>query len=153
MKTMLTLSIALGLAAAAVSSASAQSQATMNANAAQELQRADRALNSQYTTTMGQLSPASRTLLRTAQRTWISFRDQQCRFEASGVQGGSAYPVVHSTCLAAVSFASAKQSPGRQRRQLRSTFDEALPAAPGRAIFGAVVIVMFGATTSVTIND
>ena len=80
MKTMITMSIALGLAVTTASSASAQSQATMNASAAQELQRADRALNSQYTTTMGRLSPASRTLLRTAQRTWISFRDQQCRF-------------------------------------------------------------------------
>ncbi|GAW41603.1 hypothetical protein SH203_02012 [Brevundimonas sp. SH203] len=100
MKTLLSLSLALGLAVAAASSASAQSQATMNANAAQALQRADSALNSQYTATMARLSPASRTLLRTAQRTWISFRDQQCRFEASGVQGGSAYPMVHSTCLA-----------------------------------------------------
>ena len=109
MKTMITLSIALGLAAAAASSASAQSQATMNANAAQGLQRADRALNSQYTTTMGRLSPASRTLLRTAQRTWISFRDQQCRFEASGVQGGSAYPMVHSTCLARLTTERTRQ--------------------------------------------
>ena len=89
--------------------AGAQSQATMNANAAQELQRADRALNSQYTTTMGRLSPASRTLLRTAQRTWISFRDQQCRFEASGVQGGSAYPMVHSTCLARLTTERTRQ--------------------------------------------
>jgi uncharacterized protein YecT (DUF1311 family) len=100
MKTMITLSVALGLAVAAVSSASAQSQATMNANAAQDLQRADRNLNTQYTATMNRLSTPSRTLLRNAQRTWISFRDQQCRFEASGVQGGSAYPMVHSTCLA-----------------------------------------------------
>lgn len=98
MKTMITLSV--GLAVAAASSASAQSQATMNANAAQDLQRADRSLNTQYTATMNRLSTPSRTLLRNAQRTWISFRDQQCRFEASGVQGGSAYPMVHSTCLA-----------------------------------------------------
>ena len=99
MKAILPLTVALGLALAA-SSASAQSQTAMNASAAQDLQRADRALTSQYTTTMGRLSPASRTLLRNAQRSWISFRDQQCRVEASGVQGGSAYPMVHSGCLA-----------------------------------------------------
>ena len=87
MKTMITLSVALGLAVAAASSASAQSQATMNANAAQDLQRADRSLNTQYTATMNRLSTPSRTLLRNAQRTWISFRDQQCRFEASGRPG------------------------------------------------------------------
>ena len=81
----------------------------LNANAAQDMQRADRALNTQYAATMGRLSPASRTLLRTAQRTWISFRDQQCRFEASGVQGGSAYPMVHSTCIARLTTERTRQ--------------------------------------------
>lgn len=78
----------------------AQSQTAMNASAAQTAQRADQALNAQYTTTMSRLSPSSRTLLRNAQRAWISFRDQQCRYEASGVTGGSAYPMVQSGCVA-----------------------------------------------------
>jgi len=109
MKTMITLSVALGLALAGASVASAQSQATMNANAAQDMQRADRALNAQYTATMARLSTPSRTLLRTAQRTWISFRDQECRFEASGVQGGSAYPMVHSACVARLTTERTRQ--------------------------------------------
>ena len=35
-----------------------------------------------------------------AQRAWIAFRDAECKFAASGVQGGSAYPTVYSNCLA-----------------------------------------------------
>jgi uncharacterized protein YecT (DUF1311 family) len=35
-----------------------------------------------------------------AQRAWIAFRDAECKFRASGVQGGSAYPMIYSQCLA-----------------------------------------------------
>lgn len=86
--------------ALAASGAVAQTQSALNATAAQNLRRADQALNAQYTTTTGRLSTPSRTLLRDAQRAWITFRDQQCRYEASAVQGGSAYPMVQSDCLA-----------------------------------------------------
>ncbi|MFC5345276.1 lysozyme inhibitor LprI family protein [Brevundimonas staleyi] len=85
------------------SAATAQTQSQLNATAAREQQAADRALNSQYTATMNQLSPSSRTLLRNAQRAWITFRDQQCRYESSAVQGGSAQPMVLSGCIARLS--------------------------------------------------
>ena len=96
--------IALGpcvLATAAL--AQSQSQSQMNAAAARDERAADQALNSQYTATMNGLSPASRTLLRNAQRTWITFRDQQCRLESSGVRGGSAWAMVQSGCIARLS--------------------------------------------------
>lgn len=89
--------LASGITASAVL---AQSQTALNATAAQNLQRADRALNAQYTVTAGQLSTPSRTLLRDAQRAWITFRDQQCRYESSAVRGGSAFAMVQSDCLA-----------------------------------------------------
>jgi uncharacterized protein YecT (DUF1311 family) len=38
--------------------------------------------------------------LAAAQRAWIAFRDAECKFAASGVQGGSAYPTIYSNCLA-----------------------------------------------------
>lgn len=85
------------------SAALAQSQSQMNASAARDERAADQALNSQYTATVNGLSPASRTLLRNAQRSWITFRDQQCRFESSGVRGGSAYAMVQSGCIARLS--------------------------------------------------
>ena len=84
----------------AASAVLAQSQSAMNATAAQNLRRADQALNAQYTATTGQLSTPSRTLLRDAQRAWITFRDQQCRYESSAVRGGSAFAMVQSDCLA-----------------------------------------------------
>jgi uncharacterized protein YecT (DUF1311 family) len=39
-------------------------------------------------------------LLTVAQRGWIAFRDAECTFSASGVEGGSAYPEVLSSCKA-----------------------------------------------------
>jgi uncharacterized protein YecT (DUF1311 family) len=84
----------------AASPAFAQSQSAMNADAAKSAAAADRRLNTQYAATMAKLSVPSRTLLRNAQRSWIGFRDLQCKFEASAVQGGSAYPMVQSGCLA-----------------------------------------------------
>ena len=83
--------------------AQSQSQSQMNAAAARDERAADQALNSQYMATINGLSPASRTLLRNAQRSWISFRDQQCRFESSGVRGGSAWAMVQSGCIARLS--------------------------------------------------
>jgi uncharacterized protein YecT (DUF1311 family) len=39
-------------------------------------------------------------VLVSAQSAWIAFRDAECKFAASGVQGGSAYPTIYSNCLA-----------------------------------------------------
>ena len=103
------LAASLTLAAPAL----AQTQAALNANAARDARSADQALNAQYTTTMAGLSTPTRLLLRNAQRSWISFRDQECRLRASGVQGGSAFPMVQSMCVAQLT-----QERTRQLRQL-----------------------------------
>ncbi|GAA0749298.1 DUF1311 domain-containing protein [Sphingomonas sp. ABOLD] len=94
------LAMAFGLAAAPLA---AQTQSATNASAAREAHAADQALNAQYKAASARLSPASRLLLRDAQRSWIAFRDSQCKFETSGAQGGSAYPLVQATCLKALS--------------------------------------------------
>ena len=103
MKQSLKLAVIIAGAGVLASGAVAQTQSQLNATAAREQQAADRALNSQYAATMGQLSPGSRTLLRNAQRAWITFRDQQCRYESSAVQGGSAQPMVLSGCVTRLS--------------------------------------------------
>ena len=90
------------LAVLATSPAFAQSQSAMNADAVGQAKAADAALNGRYAAAMARLSPPSRVLLRDAQRSWIGFRDRQCAFEASGVEGGSAYPMVYAGCLARV---------------------------------------------------
>lgn len=79
--------------------AAAQTQAATNASAARDARAADQALNARYKAASARLSPASRLLLRNAQRSWIAFRDAQCTFETSGVRGGSAYPMVKASCL------------------------------------------------------
>lgn len=37
-----------------------------------------------------------------AQRAWMKFRDAECKFQASAVDGGSAYPLAMQACLEAV---------------------------------------------------
>ena len=39
-----------------------------------------------------------RTLLRSAQTAWLQYRTAACDFEASGVRGGSAEPMVRMQC-------------------------------------------------------
>jgi uncharacterized protein YecT (DUF1311 family) len=46
------------------------------------------------------LDTAQRTLLRNAQTSWLAYRTAACDFEASGVRGGSAEPMVKLQCQA-----------------------------------------------------
>lgn len=79
--------------------AKAQTQMDLNACTDQAYRAADLALNQTYQTLRKRLSEQSRSKLKDAQRAWISFRDAECTFIASGVEGGSAQPMVHSSCL------------------------------------------------------
>lgn len=45
-------------------------------------------------------APTTVEALRTAQRSWIKFRDAQCGYEAYEVFGGTAEPMIGSLCLA-----------------------------------------------------
>lgn len=80
--------------------ASAQTQSQLNAQAAARHRAADAALNAQYQSLLRSLSPQSRELLRQSERAWITFRDAECRLRASGVQGGSVFPMIYSECAA-----------------------------------------------------
>ncbi len=104
----LVMAMAFGLAIVPVA---AQTQSAANLSAAGEARVADQALNAEYRTASARLSPASRLLLRTAQRSWIAFRDSQCKFETSGVRGGSARAMVEARCL--------KELSQQRTRQLR----------------------------------
>ncbi|WP_369051545.1 lysozyme inhibitor LprI family protein [Burkholderia gladioli] len=46
-----------------------------------------------------ELGEPGKTRLKEAQRRWLAWRDAQCAFEASSVDGGSAAPMVTSQCL------------------------------------------------------
>ena len=43
--------------------------------------------------------PIAKTALTTAQRAWLAFRDAECKLEASGVEGGTAQPMIYNQCL------------------------------------------------------
>ena len=73
----------------------------MNQCAAQQHAAADKELNALYQqiTTRLKGNPDSKKLLVGAQRSWIAFRDAECKFSASGVEGGSVYPLIYSNCV------------------------------------------------------
>ncbi|AWM93352.1 urease-associated protein [Pseudomonas sp. 31-12] len=79
----------------------ATDQATMNQCAAQQHKTADKELNALYQQITNRLksNPDSKKLLLGAQRSWIAFRDAECKFSASAVEGGSVYPLIYSNCV------------------------------------------------------
>lgn len=87
--------------AQAVDCDNATDQATMNQCAAQQNKAADKELNALYRQITERLKdhPDSKKLLVGAQRAWIGFRDAECKFSASGVEGGSVYPLIYSNCI------------------------------------------------------
>lgn len=84
----------------AVDCDNASDQATMNQCAAQQNAAADKELNTLYQQITSRLksNPDSKKQLVGAQRAWVAFRDAECKFSASGVEGGSVYPLIYSNC-------------------------------------------------------
>ncbi|KJZ34019.1 lysozyme inhibitor LprI family protein [Pseudomonas sp. B21-040] len=88
----------------------AADQATMNQCAAQQHAAADKELNALYQqiTTRLKSEPERKKSLVGAQRAWIAFRDAECNFSASGVEGGSVYPLIYSNCVTELTKARAE---------------------------------------------
>jgi uncharacterized protein YecT (DUF1311 family) len=86
--------------AVAVDCDNASNQATMNQCAAQQNAAADKELNALYQqiTSRFKGNPDNKKLLVGAQRAWVAFRDAECKFSASGVEGGSVYSLIYSNC-------------------------------------------------------
>lgn len=89
------------LANAAVNCDNATNQATMNQCASLQQAAADKELNTLYQQITSRLkgNPDGKKLLVGAQRSWVAFRDAECQFSASGVEGGSVYPLIYSNCV------------------------------------------------------
>lgn len=75
-------------------------QQGLNDCAHREFESADTALNAAYRRIVVRLAGQTETrqLLSKAQRAWLAFRDAECGFSASGVQGGSIQPMIVSLC-------------------------------------------------------
>ncbi len=84
-------------------------QMDMNICAEADWQEADAALNTAYREVMAEMQAMDADLpenlqgaeaaLRTAQRSWITFRDAHCTTEGFQMRGGSAEPLVVYGCL------------------------------------------------------
>lgn len=77
----------------------AETQMEMNECAAGAYNVADKALNSSYRQVLKRMSGEQKTLLQTAQRRWIAWRDADCEFITSATRGGSIHPMLISQCL------------------------------------------------------
>ncbi|OLO05309.1 lysozyme inhibitor LprI family protein [Salinicola socius] len=88
-----------GLVQAASSCDEATTQQEMNTCAGEGYQAADKELNTTYGEIMGRLDSDSKNRLKTAQRTWIKFRDAECEFVSGPTSGGSANSMVKAGCL------------------------------------------------------
>ena len=77
-----------------------QNQLEMNTCTAQAFKREDALLNQVYAAYRAKLEPDRRSALTVAQKTWLTFRDSECKFEEDNYAGGSIQPAIWSTCLA-----------------------------------------------------
>jgi len=80
---------------------SATTQQALNRCATQARRQADQSLKDFIAAYQSRLSPEQVIMLQHTQASWELFRRFSCEFEASGVAGGSAYPLVFSGCMAA----------------------------------------------------
>ncbi|MBS0057056.1 lysozyme inhibitor LprI family protein [Yersinia sp. Marseille-Q3913] len=77
----------------------AMTQLDMNQCANSEYKKADTELNRTYKQVLAKTSVAQRALLKSAQLTWIKYRDADCTFQSSATEGGSVHPMIISACL------------------------------------------------------
>ncbi len=89
-------------------------QMTLNQCADEDYRAADAELNERYRAVVTRLadSPDAKNLLTVAQRAWIEFRNGECAFVASSVEGGSIHPMIASGCLAEMTRARSAELKG-----------------------------------------
>ena len=71
----------------------------MNICAGKDLDRETKKINQTYNTVRSKLDAKHQQDLKQVQLAWIAFKDLDCKFQASGVEGGSIYSLILSGCL------------------------------------------------------
>lgn len=94
----------VGLFATAQASAAnacdnASTQAAINQCTTAELAKEDSKLNASHSKLQKLLNGNEKKQLKTAQLSWIGFRDNACKFSARNFSGGSAYSMELNSCL------------------------------------------------------
>ncbi|WP_051335047.1 lysozyme inhibitor LprI family protein [Bradyrhizobium sp. Ai1a-2] len=81
-----------------ISSTASRAQTRDASKQEESLKQADEALNAAFQRLLAKISPDRQTALRKAETTWVSFRDQECEFEALGSKGGSVHSLAIMAC-------------------------------------------------------
>jgi len=81
----------------------------MNQCSSRDYARSDAELNRVYKQVMAALDGHSQQLLKAAQRDWIMFRDDECKYQNAQNEGGSIYPLVYNGCLTTLTKDRIKQ--------------------------------------------
>jgi uncharacterized protein YecT (DUF1311 family) len=108
-RTALLLFLVLTAPALALDCARQETEGDARACSGQRLQMADHRLNSAYGTLMKRLGDNQKAMLKASEKAWIGYRDAQCKLVASGVDGGSAQPMVTANCLGDMTEARLKE--------------------------------------------
>ncbi|HZT60441.1 MAG TPA: lysozyme inhibitor LprI family protein [Pyrinomonadaceae bacterium] len=77
----------------------ARTQLDMNICADKQFKAADAELNRVYDQLAAKLEGDLRAKLKTAEVSWLKYRDDNCGYEAGVYEGGSMRPMVYSFCL------------------------------------------------------
>ena len=78
----------------------AATQLEMNNCAEQDANASDKALNEVYRSVLNKLGPEDKNALKSTQRGWIMYRDDDCAAETALYAGGSIAPLIRFSCLA-----------------------------------------------------
>jgi uncharacterized protein YecT (DUF1311 family) len=105
----LLLLLALSAPALALDCSRQETEGDARACSGQRLRDADRKLNSAYNTLLKRFDAKQQAMLRASEKAWLGYRDAQCRLVASGVEGGSAQPMVTADCLGDLTTARLKE--------------------------------------------
>lgn len=85
--------------ALAIDCQNAVTQLDINQCANSDYKKADTELNRIYKQVLAKTPATQRSLLKSAQLTWIKYRDADCTFQSSATEGGSVHPMIISACL------------------------------------------------------
>jgi uncharacterized protein YecT (DUF1311 family) len=95
--------------AVAIDCKNAQTQYDFNKCTSLNLESETKRINISYEKLRKKLTATQNIQLKAVQLAWIKFKDLSCKFEASGIEGGSAYPMVFNSCLAEMTRTRTKE--------------------------------------------
>ena len=81
-----------------VSCSDPQTQYEMNVCAERNFKTADAELNRVYNTLASKLDAEARARLKTAEVSWLKYRDDNCEYEGAFYEGGTMQPLIYSSC-------------------------------------------------------